>query len=353
MKLSQFKFKLPEDQIALYPARNRDESRLMVLHKKSGDIEHRQYFKDILDYFDDKDVFIFNDTKVFPARLYGNKEKTGARIEVFLLRELNEELRLWDVLVDPARKIRIGNKLYFGEDDSMVAEVIDNTTSRGRTLRFLYDGPHDEFKAALFALGEAPLPKHIVNRPAEPEDMERFQCIFAKHEGAVTVPSSGLHFSRELMKRLEIKGIDFAFVTMHCGLGNFREIDVEDLTKHKMDSEEMFVSADACRIVNEAKDAGHKVCAVGTTVQRIIETAVGTDGHLKEFTGWTNKFIFPPYDFSVANCMVANFYMPYSTLLMLTAAYGGYDLVMKAYKEALKEGYRFGTYGDAMLILED
>ncbi len=353
MKLSQFKFKLPEEQIALYPSRNRDESRLMVLHKKSGDIEHRQYFKDILDYFDDKDVFIFNDTKVFPARLYGNKEKTGARIEVFLLRELNEELRLWDVLVDPARKIRIGNKLYFGEDDSMVAEVIDNTTSRGRTLRFLYDGPHDDFKAALYALGEAPLPKHIVNRPAEPEDMERFQCIFAKNEGAVTAPSSGLHFSRELMKRLEIKGIDFAFITMHCGLGSFRDIDVEDLTKHKMDSEEMFVSAEACRIVNTAKDNGHKVCAVGTTVQRTIETAVGTDGHLKEFTGWTNKFIFPPYEFNVANCMVANFYMPYSTLLMLTAAYGGYDLVMRAYKEALKEGYRFGTYGDAMLILND
>jgi len=353
MKLSQFKFKLPEEQIALYPSRNRDESRLMVLHKKSGDIEHRQYFKDILDYFDDKDVFIFNDTKVFPARLYGNKEKTGARIEVFLLRELNEELRLWDVLVDPARKIRIGNKLYFGEDDSMVAEVIDNTTSRGRTLRFLYDGSHDDFKAALYALGEAPLPKHIVNRPAEPEDMERFQCIFAKNEGAVTAPSSGLHFSRELMKRLEIKGIDFAFITMHCGLGSFRDIDVEDLTKHKMDSEEMFVSAEACRIVNTAKDNGHKVCAVGTTVQRTIETAVGTDGHLKEFTGWTNKFIFPPYEFNVANCMVANFYMPYSTLLMLTAAYGGYDLVMRAYKEALKEGYRFGTYGDAMLILND
>lgn len=353
MKLSQFKFKLPEEQIALYPSRNRDESRLMVLHKKSGDIEHRQYFKDILDYFDDKDVFIFNDTKVFPARLYGNKEKTGARIEVFLLRELNEELRLWDVLVDPARKIRIGNKLYFGEDDSMVAEVIDNTTSRGRTLRFLYDGSHDDFKAALYALGEAPLPKHIVNRPAEPEDMERFQCIFAKNEGAVTAPSSGLHFSRELMKRLEIKGIDFAFITMHCGLGSFRDIDVEDLTKHKMDSEEMFVSAEACRIVNTAKDNGHRVCAVGTTVQRTIETAVGTDGHLKEFTGWTNKFIFPPYEFNVANCMVANFYMPYSTLLMLTAAYGGYDLVMRAYKEALKEGYRFGTYGDAMLILND
>ena len=353
MKLSQFKFKLPEEQIAQYPAHNRDESRLMVLHKKSETIEHRQYFKDIIDYFDDKDAFIFNDTKVFPARLYGNKEKTGARIEVFLLRELNEELRLWDVLVDPARKIRIGNKLYFGEDDSMVAEVIDNTTSRGRTLRFLYDGPHDEFKAALYALGEAPLPKHIVKRSAEPEDMERFQCIFAKNEGAVTAPSAGLHVSRELMKRLEIKGVDFAFVTMHCGLGNFRDIDVEDLTKHKMDSEEMFVEADACRVVNTAKDSGHHVCAVGTTVQRVIETAVGTDGHLKEFTGWTNKFIFPPYDFSVADCMVANFYLPYSTMLMLTAAYGGYDFVMKAYKEALKEGYRFGTYGDAMLIMND
>ena len=353
MKLSQFKFKLPEEQIAQYPAHNRDESRLMVLHKKSETIEHRQYFKDIIDYVDDKDAFIFNDTKVFPARLYGNKEKTGARIEVFLLRELNEELRLWDVLVDPARKIRIGNKLYFGEDDSMVAEVIDNTTSRGRTLRFLYDGPHDEFKAALYALGEAPLPKHIVKRPAEPEDMERFQCIFARNEGAVTAPSAGLHFSRELMKRLEIKGVEFAFVTMHCGLGNFRDIDVEDLTKHKMDSEEMFVDADACRIVNTAKDSGHRVCAIGTTVQRVIETAVGTDGHLKEFTGWTNKFIFPPYDFSVADCMVANFYLPYSTMLMLTAAYGGYDFIMKAYKEALKEGYRFGTYGDAMLIMND
>lgn len=352
MKLSQFKFKLPEERIALHPTFHRDESRLMVLHKKSGEIEHRQYFKDILDYFDDKDVFIFNDTKVFPARLYGNKEKTGARIEVFLLRELNEELRLWDVLVDPARKIRIGNKLYFGEDDSMVAEVIDNTTSRGRTLRFLYDGPHDEFKAALYALGEAPLPRFI-QRPSEPEDLERFQCLFARNEGAVTAPTSGLHFSRELMKRMEIKGIDFAFVTMHCGLGNFREIDVEDLTKHKMDSEEMFVNVDACRIVNAAKDGGHKVCAVGTTVQRVIETAVGTDGHLKEFEGWTNKFIFPPYEFNVADAMVANFYLPYSTLLMLTAAYGGYDFVMKAYKEALKEEYRFGSYGDAMLILND
>ena len=350
MKLSQFKFKLPEDKIALHPAKYRDESRLMVVHKSTGKIEHK-VFKDILDYFDDKDVFIFNDTKVFPARLYGNKEKTGARIEVFLLRELNEELRLWDVLVDPARKIRIGNKLYFGDDDSMVAEVIDNTTSRGRTLRFLYDGSHDEFKKALYALGEAPLPSFI-RRPVEEEDAERFQTIFAKNEGAVTAPTAGLHFSRELMKRMEIKGIDFAFVTMHAGLGNFREIDVEDLTKHKMDSEQMYVNADACRIVNNAKDEGKNICAVGTTVMRTIETAVGTDGHLKEFDGWTNKFIFPHYDFSVANSMVTNFHLPLSTLLMLVAAYGGYDLVMEAYHTALKEDYRFGTYGDAMLILD-
>jgi S-adenosylmethionine:tRNA ribosyltransferase-isomerase len=283
--------------------------------------------------------------------LYGNKEKTGARIEVFLLRELNEDLRLWDVLVDPARKIRIGNKLYFGEDDSMVAEVIDNTTSRGRTLRFLYDGPHDEFKEALYKLGEAPLP-NFINRPVEEDDAERFQTIFAKNEGAVTAPTAGLHFSRELMKRMEIRGIDFAFITMHAGLGNFRDIDVEDLTKHKMDSEQMFVEADACRTVNKAVDAGKRICAVGTTVMRTIETAVGTDGHLKEFEGWTNKFIFPPYEFSVATSMVTNFHLPYSTLLMLVAAYGGYDLIMRAYDEALKEGYRFGTYGDAMLILD-
>ena len=350
MKLSQFKFKLPEEQIAQYPAKFRDESRLMVVHKKTGEIEHRM-FKDILEYFDDGDVFIFNDTKVFPARLYGNKEKTGARIEVFLLRELNEDLRLWDVLVDPARKIRIGNKLYFGEDDSMVAEVIDNTTSRGRTLRFLYDGPHDEFKEALYKLGEAPLP-NFINRPVEEDDAERFQTIFAKNEGAVTAPTAGLHFSRELMKRMEIRGIEFAFITMHAGLGNFRDIDVEDLTKHKMDSEQMFVEADACRTVNKAVDAGKRICAVGTTVMRTIETAVGTDGHLKEFEGWTNKFIFPPYEFSVATSMVTNFHLPYSTLLMLVAAYGGYDLIMRAYDEALKEGYRFGTYGDAMLILD-
>lgn len=351
MKLSQFKFKLPEDKIALHPTRYRDESRLMVLHKKTGEIEHR-VFKDVLDYFDDKDVFIFNDTKVFPARLYGNKEKTGARIEVFLLRELNEELRLWDVLVDPARKIRIGNKLYFGEDDSMVAEVIDNTTSRGRTLRFLYDGPHEEFKKALYALGETPLPHTIINRPVEADDEERFQSIFAKNEGAVTAPTASLHFSRELMKRMEIKGIDFAFITMHAGLGNFRDIDVEDLTKHKMDSEQMFVSEKAVNIVNKAKDANRNICAVGTTVMRAIESTVSTDGHLKTFEGWTNKFIFPPYEFTVANSMISNFHMPLSTLLMIVAAFGGYDLVMDAYQVALKEGYRFGTYGDAMLIID-
>ncbi len=350
MKLSQFKFNLPQEQIALHPAPHRDECRLMVVHKKSGEIEHRM-FKDILEYFDDKDVFIFNDTKVFPARLYGNKEKTGARIEVFLLRELNEEFRLWDVLVDPARKIRIGNKLYFGEDDSMVAEVIDNTTSRGRTLRFLYDGPHDEFKKALYALGEPPLPSFI-NRPAEPEDTEDFQTIFAKNEGAVTAPTAGLHFSRELMKRMEIKGINFAFITLHAGLGNFREIDVEDLTKHKTDSEQMFIEREATEIVNAARDGGHNICAVGTTVMRAIETAVGTDGHLKEFEGWTNKFIFPPYEFSVANSMISNFHMPYSTLLMVVCAYGGYDLIMHTYDVALKEGYKFGTYGDAMLIID-
>ena len=351
MKLSQFKFKLPEDKIALHPMKYRDESRLMVLHRNTGKIEHKM-FKDVLDYFDDKDVFIFNDTKVFPARLYGNKEKTGARIEVFLLRELNEELRLWDVLVDPARKIRIGNKLYFGPDDSMVAEVIDNTTSRGRTLRFLYDGPHDEFKKALYALGETPLPHSIINRPVEPEDSERFQSIFAKNEGAVTAPTASLHFSRELMKRLEIKGIDFSFITMHAGLGNFRDIDVEDLTKHKTDSEQMIVTEEAVKVVNRAKDLNRQVCAVGTTVMRAIESTVSTDGHLKEYEGWTNKFIFPPYDFTVANAMVSNFHMPLSTLLMIVAAFGGYEQVMEAYNVALKEDYRFGTYGDAMLITD-
>lgn len=349
MKLSKFKFNLPTEQIALHPSKHRDESRLMVINRKDGKIEHK-IFKDLLEYYGKGDVFIFNNTKVFPARLYGNKEKTGARIEVFLLRELNEELRLWDVLVDPARKIRIGNKLYFGEDDSMVAEVIDNTTSRGRTLRFLYDGNHDDFKKTLYSLGETPLPKYI-DRPVEPEDEERYQNIFASEEGAVVAPAAGLHFSRELMKRLEIRDCEFAYLTLHSGLGNFREIDVEDLTKHKMDSEQMFINSDVVETVNRAKDAGHQICAVGTSVMRAIETAVSTDGHLKEYEGWTNKFIFPPYEFSLATSMITNFHLPLSTLLMMTASFGGYDLVMDAYDVALKEGYRFGAYGDAMLII--
>ena len=349
MKLSKFKFNLPQEQIALHPSQNRDEARLLVVNRKTGEIEHK-VFKDILDYYGPKDTFVFNDTKVFPARLYGNKEKTGARIEVFLLRELNTELRLWDVLVDPARKIRIGNKLYFGEDESMVAEVIDNTTSRGRTLRFLFDGPHDEFKKALYDLGETPLPKYI-EREVEPEDEERYQNIFAREEGAVVAPAAGLHFSRELMKRLEIKDCEFGYLTLHSGLGNFREIDVEDLTKHKMDSEQMHIAKKVVDTVNKAKDSNNQICAVGTSVMRAMETAVSTDGHLKEFEGWTNKFIFPPYDFSVATSMVTNFHMPLSTLLMMTASFGGYDLTMDTYQLALKEGYKFGAYGDAMLII--
>jgi S-adenosylmethionine:tRNA ribosyltransferase-isomerase len=349
MKLSKFKFDLPAELIAAYPAKNRDESRLMVVDHKTGGIVHKE-FKDILDYFGEKDVFVFNDTKVFPARLYGNKEKTGACIEVFLLRELNEELRLWDVLVDPARKIRIGNKLYFGEDDSMVAEVIDNTTSRGRTLRFLYDGNHDDFKNTLYTLGETPLPRYV-NRPVEPEDEERYQTIYAKEEGAVVAPSAGLHFSRELMKRLEIKDCSFAFLTIHSGLGNFRDIDVEDLTKHKMDSEQMIITEEAAAIVNEGIAGRREICGVGTSVIRAMETAVSTDGFLKGYTGWTNKFIFPPYDIKVATRMITNFHLPYSTLLMMTASFGGYQHVMHAYREAVKENYRFGAYGDAMLII--
>jgi S-adenosylmethionine:tRNA ribosyltransferase-isomerase len=352
MKLSQFKYKLPEDRIALYPADCRDESRLLVLHKKTGEIEHR-IFKEVINYFDEKDVFVMNDSKVFPARLYGNKEKTNAQIEVFLLRELNEEFRLWDVLVDPARKIRIGNKLYFGEDNSMVAEVIDNTTSRGRTLRFLYDGPHDEFKKALFALGVAPLPEDFKRlRKEEPEDLQNFQTYFAKKEGSVTASFAGLHFTRELMKRMEIRGIDTAFVTMHTGLGSFREIDVEDLTKHKMDSDLISVDTEAVQTINKAKAENRKICAIGTSVQRVLETAALTGGMLKEYDGWTSKFIFPEYNFQIANCMIANFYAPYSTMLMLTTAFGGYDNVMNAYEVALKEGYRFGLYGDAMLIID-
>lgn len=349
MKLSQFKFKLPEDLIAQYPVENRDESRLMVVNSKTGEISHH-IFKELIDYFDEGDVMVFNDTKVFPARLYGNKEKTGACIEVFLLRELNVEQKFWDVLVEPARKIRIGNKLYFGEDDSMVAEVIDNTTSRGRTLRFLYDGPHDEFKAALYALGETPLPEYI-KRKAEPEDAERYQCIYAAKEGAVMAPAAGLHFSRELLKRLEIKGVEKGFLTLHSGRGNFKDIDVEDLTKHRMDSEEMIVNEDLVEMVNAAKDRKSNVCAVGTSVLRALATAVCMNGHLMTFEGWTNKFIFPPYDFTVCNSMISNFHMPLSTMLMMVAAFGGYDIVMKAYDVAVKEKYRFGAYGDAMLIL--
>ena len=350
MKLSKFRYKLPPELIAQHPSANRDECRLMVVDRKTGTIEHK-VFKDVIDYFDEKDVFVFNDTKVFPARLYGNKEKTGAEIEVFLLRELNRDLRIWDVLVDPARKIRIGNKLYFGEDDSLVAEVIDNTTSRGRTLRFLFDGEYDEFKKLLYGLGETPLPRTIT-RKVEPEDEERYQTIFARYEGAVAAPTAGLHFSRELMKRMEIKGIDFAYITLHVGLGNFREVDVEDLTKHKMDSEQMLVTQQLVDFVNKAKDENRQVCAVGTSVMRAIESTVSTDGHMKTYSGWTNKFIFPPYDFTVATSLISNFHMPLSTMLMMVAAFGGYDLVLEAYDVALKEKYRFGAYGDAMLILD-
>lgn len=388
MKLSQFKFKLPAEQVALYPhyfereytdkdgkketfrITRQDESRLMVLHNKSGTIDLFQKdengtpiegkyieFRNIVEYFDEGDTFIFNDTKVFPARLYGTKEKTDAKIEVFLLRELNQEMRLWDVLVEPARKIRIGNKLFFDESGSMVAEVIDNTTSRGRTLRFLYDCPHEEFKKELYALGESPLPRYIIDNREEThatkEDLENFQCIFAKNEGAVTAPATGLHFSRELLKRMEIKGINNAFITLHCGLGSFNDIEVEDLTKHKMDSEQMVINAEACKIVNDTKRNRKKVCAVGTSVVKATETAVGTDGMLKEFDGWTNKFIFPPYDFGLSNTMVTNFYHPYSTLLMETAAFGGYELVMEAYDLAVKHGYMFGCFGDSLLILND
>jgi S-adenosylmethionine:tRNA ribosyltransferase-isomerase len=348
MKLSHFKFKLPEDLIAQYPSENRDECRMMVVNVKDGTIEHK-IFKEVIDYFDEGDVMVFNNTKVFPARLQGNKEKTGACIEVFLLRELNADNKFWDVLVEPARKIRIGNKLYFG-GDAMVAEVIDNTTSRGRTLRFLYDGNHDEFKEALYALGETPLPDYI-KRPAEPEDAERYQCIFASEEGAVMAPAAGLHFSRELLKRFEIKGVEKGFITLHSGRGNFKDIDVEDLTKHRMDSEEMIVDGDLVDQINAAKDRESRVCAVGTSVLRALASSVCMNGHIMPYTGWTNKFIFPPYDFSVCTSMISNFHMPYSTMLMMVAAFGGYDLIMKAYDVAIKEKYKFGAYGDAMLVI--
>ncbi|MCH4553163.1 MULTISPECIES: tRNA preQ1(34) S-adenosylmethionine ribosyltransferase-isomerase QueA [Aestuariibaculum] len=349
MKLSNFGFNLPDELLAEYPAENRDEARLMVLDRKKQTIEHKM-FKDIVDYFDEDDVLILNNTKVFPARLYGNKEKTGARIEVFLLRELNDEQRLWDVLVDPARKIRIGNKLYFGDDDTLVAEVIDNTTSRGRTLRFLYDGSYAEFRRKLNELGETPLPKYI-KRQVEPEDEERYQTIYAKNEGAVAAPTAGLHFSKHLLKRLEIKGVNFAEVTLHVGLGTFNPVEVEDLSKHKMDSEELKIDEKAVETVNKGIRSKKRVCAVGTTVMRAIESSVSSNGELNEYEGWTNKFIFPPYDFSIANCMITNFHTPKSTLLMMISAFAGHDFMKKAYDEAVKEGYKFYSYGDAMLIL--
>lgn len=349
MKLSHFNFKLPEELLADRPSDIRDESRLMVLNRKKQTIEHK-LFKDLIDYFDEGDVMILNNTKVFPARLYGNKEKTGARIEVFLLRELNEEQRLWDVLVDPARKIRIGNKLYFGDDDTLVAEVIDNTTSRGRTLRFLYDGSYKEFRQKLTDLGETPLPKYI-KRSVEPEDEERYQTIFAKKEGAVAAPTAGLHFSKHLLKRLEIKGVLLPEVTLHVGLGTFNPVEVEDLSKHKMDSEEIEIDQKAVDIINYGIKNKKRVCAVGTTTMRAIESSVSANGLINAYTGWTNKFIFPPYDFSIANCMVTNFHTPKSTLLMMVSAFAGHDFIKKAYEEAVKEKYRFYTYGDAMLII--
>lgn len=397
MKLSQFKFKLPESQVALYPhtlnhtitksdgttetfsIKRPDQARMMVLHKQSQKIDMYQTdadgntvkdadgnpvyleVRDIVNYFDEGDVFIFNDTKVFPARLYGTKEKTDAKIEVFLLRELNKEMRLWDVLVEPARKIRIGNKLFFDDSGTMVAEVIDNTTSRGRTLRFLYDCPHDEFKRELFALGESPLPRYIINpaenggveRPVTEEDFEDFQCLFADKEGAVTAPATGLHFTRELLKRLDIAGIEKTYITLHCGLGNFNDIEVEDLTKHKMDSERMIIEPETCETVNKAKLNNKRICVIGTSVSKATETSVGTDGLLKPYDGWTNKFIFPPYDFGMANTMLANFYHPLSTLIMNVSAFGGYELVKEAYDLALANDYKFGCFGDSMLILND
>jgi len=349
MKLSHFSFELPEELLAEHPAEHRDEARLMVLNREKQTIEHKM-FKDVIDYFDEGDVMILNNTKVFPARLYGNKEKTGARIEVFLLRELNQDQRLWDVLVDPARKIRIGNKLYFGDDETLVAEVIDNTTSRGRTLRFLYDGSYTDFRRKLTELGETPLPKYI-KRDVEPEDEERYQTIFAKNEGAVAAPTAGMHFSKHLLKRLEIKGVELAEVTLHVGLGTFNPVEVEDLSKHKMDSEEIVITQGSADVINNGIENKRRVCAVGTTSMRTVESSVSSNGRLNEYDGWTNKFIFPPYEFSIANCMITNFHTPKSTLLMMVSAFAGHDFMKKAYEEAVKEKYKFYSYGDAMLII--
>ena len=348
MKLSAFKYDLPIGHLAMYPAENRDESRLMVVHKNSGKIEHK-IFKDVVDYFDEGDVMVMNDTKVFPARLYGNKEKTGAQIEVFLLRELNRELHLWDVLVDPARKIRVGNKLYFGNSD-LVAEVIDNTTSRGRTIRFLFDGTSEEFDRSIDLLGETPLPKHI-NRKVETSDKERFQTIYAKYTGAIAAPTAGLHFTPHLLKKLEVKGINFEPITLHIGLGTFRPVEVEDLTKHKMDSENYKINDYTANIVNQTLDNKKKICAIGTTSMRALESSVSANARLKASEGWTDKFIFPPYNFKICNAMITNFHLPKSTLLMMASAFGGYDLIKKAYQTAIKKNYKFFSYGDAMLII--
>jgi S-adenosylmethionine:tRNA ribosyltransferase-isomerase len=349
MKLSQFRFDLPLNLIAQNPVKKREDARMMVVHRATGQIENR-HFRDIMEYFDDKDVFVVNNTKVFPARMYGRKEKTGARIEVFLLRELNKQNRLWDVIVDPARKIRVGNKLYFGDADELVAEVIDNTTSRGRTIRFLFDGPEDEFKAVLTGLGETPLPKLIRRKPDE-EDRIRYQTVYAKHEGAVAAPTAGLHFSIELIKRLEIKGVRFAEVTLHTGLGTFRPIEVEDLSKHKMDAEYYRIDEAACRVVNKARETGHRICSIGTTTMRALETSFTADKLLKSSEGWTNIFIHPPYNFSISDALVTNLHLPKTSLLIMTCAFAGYDLAMEAYKKAIKDKYRFYSYGDSMLIL--
>ena len=349
MKLSQFKFDLPLNLIAQHPAKKREDSRMMVVHRKTGVIENK-HFRDILEYFDDKDVFVVNNTKVFPARMYGRKEKTGAKIEVFLLRELNKPNRLWDVIVDPARKIRVGNKLYFGDNDELVAEVIDNTTSRGRTIRFLWDGNDDEFRQVLELLGETPLPKYIKRKPDE-EDKERYQTVYAKHEGAVAAPTAGLHFSKELIKRLEIKGIRFAEVTLHTGLGTFRPIEVEDLSKHKMDAEYYRIEEDACKIVNKARLGNHRICSIGTTTMRAIESSFTAEKLLKPSEGWTNTFVHPPYQFNIADALVTNFHLPKTSLLIMVCAFAGYDLAMDAYKKAIKDKYRFFSYGDAMLVV--
>ena len=365
MKLLQFKFQLPKELIAEKPSKLRDEARLMVLHRDNGEIEHK-LFKDMIDYVEKDDVVVLNNTKVFPALLYGEKEKTGAKITVFLLRELNQETRLWDVVVDPARKIRIGNKLYFGTNDALVAEVIDNTTSRGRTIRFLFDGDHDEFISIIRSMGRTPLPEEILRLRMEhaskekaqnmlnvitADDAERYQTVFAKEESSVVAPAAGLHFSRELMKRMEIKDVKVAELTLFAGLGTFKPIEVEDLSKHRMDSEEMHLSTQTCDIINHAKQTGHKICCVGTTCMKALETAVTIPGTVQPFDGWSNKFIFPPYNFTIADMMITNFHYPKSSLFILVSAFADPDLLMSAYQTAIKEKYRFGSYGDAMLII--